>query len=552
MKKNFNIALLLVIAVALTVTMFGCMSFGNNYDVVVLFTNDVHCGIEDNIGYAGLAAYKKELLNFTRNVTLVDCGDAIQGDLVGTVSKGEFPVEIMNYVGYDFAVLGNHEFDYGMDRIQYLMEESKATYLGCNIKYTGDKENKLEQVLPFKVVDYHCFSVAYIGVSTPESLVKSNPSNFKEDGETVYDFFGGDPEEFYANVQNYIDIVKNEYRASRVVVLSHLGDEEGSAPYRSIDLIEHTSGIDFLLDGHAHSVIPCRVVTDKDGNDVKMASTGTKLRYIGQLTFNRSGISTLGIISDYPQKDAETTAFINEIKASYEKEVNKVVATSDTALSSTDANGVRMVRNRETALGNFCADAYRAISGADIAIVNGGGIRSDLKKGDITYADVISIHPFGNTLCMVKTTGAQILDALELACRNTTGSYSDGVNALGESGGFLQVSGLKFEIDTSVPSSVKLSATDAFVEVTGERRVKNVKVLCNGEYVDIDPDKTYTLASHNFLIKNGGDGYTMFQKDELLIDEGMIDNQVLITYLTDVLGGKLGKYSSVEGRIIVK
>ena len=172
----------------------------------------------------------------------------------------------------------------------------------------------------------------------------------------------------------------------------------------------------------------------------------------------------------------------------------------------------------EPDIGNFCADAYRAVMGADIGLVNGGGIRADIPEGDVTYGDVINVHPYGNMACLVEATGQQILDALELGSMNTMSEASDGTNALGESGGFLQVSGLRYTIDTSVESTVELADDGSFMSVAGERRVKDVQVLNSetGEYEDIDPEATYTVARHNYMLKQGGDGCTMVEGFHLL------------------------------------
>ena len=206
-----------------------------------------------------------------------------------------------------------------------------------------------------------------------------------------------------------------------------------------------------------------------------------------------------------------------------------------------------MVRNQETNLGDLCADAYRTLLGADIAFVNGGGIRVDMPKGDISYGDIISVHPFGNMACLIEATGQQILDALEL------GSSAAGVGeGAGESGGFLQVSGLTYEVDTTIPSAVVKDDKGLFVKVDGEYRVKNVKV--GNEPLDLT--KTYTLASHNYMLKSGGDGYTMFLENKILKDEVMVDNEVLIHYIVESLGGNV-KAGSIyanpygEGRIRV-
>ena len=516
-------------------------------DIVVLYTNDVHCAIDSNIGYAGLAKYKAEMEkdNF---VVLVDAGDAIQGDTIGTVSKGEYLVDIMNEVGYDFCVLGNHEFDYGTDVLASLLKKADAQYLNATIEYTGNGNNLLKDTVPYVIERFGFLDVAFIGVSTPESITKSTPRYFMEDGQFVYDFAAG--EDLYAAVQGYVDEVR-EKGADVVVVISHLGVEEGSEPNRATDLIANTTGIDALIDGHSHTTEPSMLVADKSGRKVLYTQTGTKLNNIGKLTISKDGSVKAELVAE-AEKDEAVTAFIEDIKAQYESLVNTVVAHTEVELSITDENGVRAVRNRETAIGDLCADAYRAVADTDIAFVNGGGIRATIKKGDITTANMISVHPYGNALCSCYATGAEILDALEHSVVNTAATAVSDGKAVGESGGFLQVSGIKFTIDTSIPSSVKKDDKGLFVAVEGERRVKDVFVEENGEWVPIDPEKTYTVACHNYLLQDMGDGYTMFTDNVYILDKVLIDNQVIINYICDFLDGNVGsEYAEPQGRITV-
>ena len=525
-------------------------------DIIILFTNDVHCGIEDDIGYAGLSAYAAACREETPYVTLVDCGDAVQGDVIGTVSQGEYIVDIMNQVGYDYAILGNHEFDYGMEQLAVLMEASAADYLGANISYTGAGESALPEMAPYAMENYGDTTVAFIGVTTPWSTTSSSPTNFMdENGEFVYDFAAGNAgEELYSLVQGYTDECRAA-GADYVILLAHLGDMAELSPYSSVELIENITGVDAVLDGHAHSVIPTRIVADEAGEDVLLVSTGTKLQNIGRLVITPSGGVYGGLVSQYDEKDGQTDDFVQSVKALYEEEVNRVVAHSDLALSCYDEVGIRLVRTRETTIGNLCADAYRDATGADIAAVNGGGIRADLPAGDITYADIIAVHPYGNAICMVEATGQEILDMLEVASRFTQADYAADGLALGEDGGFLSVSGMRYTIDTSVEHTVVTDEDGMFVEVAGARRVKNVEVL-NGEtgaYEPLDPEKTYTFACHNYLIKQCGNGQNMFADNTLLIDEAMLDYEVLINYLTGTLNGELSAlYSNTEGRITVE
>jgi 5'-nucleotidase/2' 3'-cyclic phosphodiesterase and related esterases-like protein len=544
----------LVLVVVLLLSLFSGCALNNQDDIVILYTNDVHCAVDADIGYAGLAAYKNWIEQKTDYVTLVDCGDALQGDAIGTVSKGEYLVDIMNYIGYDFAVLGNHEFDYGMQQLSELMAKSSAQYLGCNINYTGSGESAVSALKAYEIVEYGKVKVAFIGVLTPESIVKSTPSYFMdESGQLVYDFYGNSGEQLYTQVQKTVDECRDQ-GADFVVALAHLGNDEQSEPFSSVDLIKSTSGIDVVLDGHSHSVIPCDVVIDKDGNKVLLSSTGTGLTNIGQLVITPSGNISTGLIGDYPDSESKTETFIKEIQSQYESDLNRVVAQTEVKLTTTSDSAVRLIRNRETNLGDFCADAYRYIAEADIGFANGGGIRADIDAGDITYGDIISVHPYGNTLCVAEVTGQEILDALEMASRSVLLETSDRENAVGENGGFLQVSGLKYTVDTSIESTVQVDESGMFLSCGENRRVKDVMVLGDdGEYVPLDPQKTYTLASHNYLIKQGGDGINMFMDNKLILNEGMLDYQVLITYITENLDGIVGEeYSTAQGRIIIE
>lgn len=555
-KLSKFIALLLVFAAFVSV-LGGCALSNAQSEIVVLYTNDVHCAVDSEdggIGYAALAAYKSRLEEKNPNVVLVDCGDALQGEAIGTLSEGEYIVDIMNEVGYDFAAVGNHEFDYGMERLSYLIDRSNAEYLSCNIRYTGAGESAMPEFAPYSIATYGNTDVAFIGVSTPESVTKSEPQYFMDDtGEVVYDFYGGSGEELYSRVQETVDQCREE-GADYVIVLAHLGDDEGSEPFRSTDLIAGTNGIDAVLDGHSHSEISCDMIENKDGEPVPLSSTGTGFENIGRLTISPSGDISTGLIGSYPETDSEVDAYITDIQSRFESDLNRVVGRSETALSVSSPDGVRLVRSRETNIGDFCADAYRAAGDADIAIVNGGGIRADLPAGDITYGNILDVHPYGNMLTVVEATGQEILDALELGARSTMAETADGGEAIGESGGFLQVSGMRYTIDTSIESSVEVDENGMFVSCAGARRVKDVEVLQpDGSYAPLDPNATYTLASHNYLIREGGDGFNMFMDNNAVVEEGTVDYQILIDYINEDLGGVIGSdYADTQNRIIVE
>lgn len=553
MKRTLSRLSAILLALSIALSFFAGCVHRRADDIIVLFTNDVHCGVDDKIGYAGLAAYRDYCKSLTPHVTLADCGDAIQGALIGTVSDGEYIVDIMNHVGYDLAVLGNHEFDFGMDQISKLMKKSNADYLGCNVTYQGKGTNALEGLAPYRIIDYAGTSVAYIGVSTPHTLTSATPTYFMENGEFVYQFNLGGVREFYDGVQGYVDQCRKK-GADYVILLTHLGDTEDQSPYSSLDLIQNTEGVDAVLDGHSHSAIPCRVVKNRTGGTVLLSSTGTKLDNIGQLTISANGTISTTLITETEFIDGETEAFVKGIQGQYEAEMSEVIAQNKQLLTGYTPEGIRLVRNRETTIGNFCADAYRAVTGADVAVVNGGGVRADLKAGDITYADLIAVHPFGNTLCMIEISGQELLDALEVCYCNVKNVYEENGQAAGENGEFMQISGMKLTVDTSIPTSVVFDGNGMLQSIGDARRVKEVSILNDeGTYVPLDVNATYTLASHNYYLKNNGGNHTLFDDNTLLINESMSDYEVLITYLTDDLGGVLDeRYQSTEGRITIR
>ena len=539
--------------IMMALSIFSALVHFATDDIIVLFTNDVHCAISDNTGYAGVAALKAEEEQKSSFVALVDCGDHTQGSYLGAVSKGECAIDIMNEVGYDYAIFGNHEFDYGLEQLKSNIERLDAEYLCCNVTYSGSGENALEGIKPYEIEQYGLTKVAFIGISTPLTPINTTASYFKENGEYVYSFAEGENGAvFFDCVQQTVDECI-EQGADYVVALTHLGIDEETEPYTSYDLIENTSGLDVVLDGHSHSTVECESVADKDGDEVLLSQTGTGLENVGELVIPQDGGDiSVSLVSDYEKKDEKTAAYIDEITAVYEEQMKRVIAKSNTDLLCGDENGIRMIRSREMPLGNLVADAYRTVGGADIGLCNGGGIRADLKSGDITYSDIISVNPYGNTLCVMEIKGGEILDMLEYFYRSVKSEYVKDGLACGEDGSFQQISGMRLTVNTAIPSSVVTDDMDMFVSVAGERRVSDVQVLKNGEYVPLNPDETYTVASHNYLLKNGGCGMgNLLMNRELILNDTVADYQVLIDYITS-LGGDLSQYKAAEGRITVK
>ncbi len=484
MRKFLSLLLTMAMVLSLAVTVNAAAP---KEDITILHTNDVHCDYEK---YAKVATLHKSA------DLLVDAGDHVQGGVIGTLSKGEYIVDIMNYLKYDAAVPGNHEFDYGMDQFLHIAKDlAKYPYISAN--FTG-KDGK-PYFDAYKMFEVKGVKVAFVGVCTPETFTKSTPTYFQDaNGNYIYGFCeGNNGADLYKAVQKAIDAAKAA-GADYVIGLGHLGIDEQSSPWMSKEVIANTTGFDAFIDGHSHSTFS-ETIKDKSGKEVVFEQTGTKLANVGKIIIKADGtITHENVDLNTVEPDAEAAAYIQTITDKFDALQKQVVAKTSVELTINGADGKRAVRNAETNLGDLCADAYRILLGADIAFVNGGGVRDNIKVGDITYGDIIKVHPFGNEACLVEVTGQQIKDALELG----SAAYP------GESGGFLQVSGL-----------------------------------------------TYTLASHNYMLKDAGDGYTMFgtKNVKLLKDGVMIDNQVLINYIVNNLGGVVGEqYAAPQGRITIK
>ena len=526
----------------------------NDKDIVVLFTNDVHCAVDDKIGYAGLAEYKNRINTSENYVALVDAGDFSQGAPIGTLSKGRYLIEIMKEVGYDFAIPGNHEFDYNMENFLTNALELTGIIHSCNFI---DLRTNQPVLPPYKIMTFGNKKVAFVGCTTPESFTKSTPKYFQdEEGNYIYSLSedqSGD--RLYESVQKAVDDAKTE-GADYIVLVGHLGVDGTTDRWKSTTVAEKTRGIDFIIDGHSHEVNAGTTVKNKDGKDVTIAQTGTKLANIGQLTITKDGQFNVEIIDNVPvtdgsptedekgkklnAKDPKVDAYIKGIQEQFQETLSEVIVKDNKVdlITHNPANEEeRIVRKQETNLGDLCADAYKTVLDADIGFMNGGGIRKPLKKGDITYNDCLTVMPYNNMATVIKCTGQVIKDALELGSSRLPE----------ENGGFIHVAGLTYTINSAIPSSVKFDDKENFVSVDGEYRVEDIKV--NGE--DLELDKEYTVACHDYMLINGGDGFTMFKGSEIIKDRVLPDVDVLVDYLkaegTDKYVSPFG-----EGRITIK
>ena len=547
MKRILRIALIVFVSL----TLFSCKAKKEERDdIYIFFTSDVHCGVEENLGLASVKAVVDDAKAEHPYVSLVDCGDFLQGGAMGSLSKGKLIVDLMNAMDYDLVTYGNHEFDYGVNRLDELHDAMEFKPLAANVIYTGSQKNIFENIVPYEIVEYGPIKVGYLGLLTPKTITNSTPTFFMEDDRYVYDFYSGNNgEDLAARTQELVDEMR-EKGADYVVVISHLGARDNGG-FDSISLIARTQGIDAVLDGHAHLTIVEDRYPNKNGDDVLLSSVGTKLSALGELIIAKDGSLSSLHISEYNRQDEEIIRKIGEANDELAQILNQKITDLDHDILICDEAGIRMSRSRETTAGNLVADAYRWIMDTQISLANGGAVRASLNKGEVLYQNLLDITPFQNTLASCYATGQAILDALEYGAQNCEGIYKLEDNAVGEYGGFLQVSGLKYTIDTSIPTPVVKDENGMLKGFEGERKVKDVYVLEDGEYVPIDPEKTYSVSSTSYVIFEGGDGNTALLGSEPITREGPVDVNAMIEYVT-MLGDLTGRYTATEGRIIIE
>lgn len=529
----------------------------NADDIVILYTNDVHTYVDGPISYDVIAAIKKELQKEYGYVYLVDAGDHIQGTAYGSMDNGETIIKMMNAAGYDVATLGNHEFDYGMFGCMKAIDMAEYPYVSCNFHNEADGvcgENVLNS---FELLQAGEETIAIVGITTPETITKTTPAYFQdEEGNFIYGIAGGeDGSELYNAVQQAIDEAK-EAGATKVIALGHLGDDISSTPWTSEETIANVTGLDAFIDGHSHSTVEGMEVADKDGNKVLLTQTGQYFDRIGMMVIDaESGAITTNFIESkeiladdnetvegyelysdiYKGTELVADAEVQGIKDAWIAEIDTMlgqkVGTAEVVLDNYDPEGNRMVRGQETNTGDFCADAlYYLFDGmdmdVDVSIMNGGGIRNKAVTGDITYKICKDIHTFGNVACLQTVSGQQLLDALEWGSRQL-GSGE-------ESGGFLQVSGMTYHINTSIPCTVQEDENGIWIGgPTGEYRVHEVKIYNKdtNEWEDLKLDGEYNLAGYNYTLRDLGDGCAMFEGAVNVLDYVMEDYMVLANYM---------------------
>ena len=507
---------------------------------VILHTNDTHGAI---MGFANAASLKRDYEARGADVILVDAGDFSQGTTYVSSSKGAAAIDVMNAAGYDFVTLGNHEFDFGYAQLKENLEKAEFTVLCADVL---SKENGASVFQTRTIIESNGLKIGLFGMETPETFTKVNPGLITE-----ITFPQG--EEMYLCAQNEVNWLKEE-GADIIIGLVHLGVDDESAPNRSIDLYNHVEGIDFLIDGHSHTVMT------EGPNGEPIQSTGTKadktmFMNVGCIIIDptaerKDGRITnelIPITAETPREPA-TAAVAQEIMDAVDAEYGQKFATSEVELNGDKAPGNR---NMETNLGDLITDSMRwgVLKDMDaetlgvpeenvIAITNGGGIRAWIHAGDVTKNDVNTVLPFGNTVAVVYVTGAELLEALEASTYSTPGAV----------GGFPQVAGLKYTIDTSKD----FDKGEQYPDSTYYAPASSARVTINGINCQaFDPAATYAVVTNNFCAA-GGDTYYVFKNASAQFDTGLPMDEVLMEYIGTELGGVIGAtYAEPQGRITI-
>jgi len=526
---------------------------GKSGDIVILYTNDIHTHIDGPLSYDTVAAIRQELAQQYEHVLLVDAGDHIQGTAYGSMDEGRTITELMNAAGYDAATLGNHEFDYGMFGCMRTIDKAQFPYISCNFYNEADGVRG-ENVLP-GFVTFTCGDevIAFVGITTPEAF---EPAYFlDENGNCIYNIAGGaDGFALYSDVQQAIDDAQAA-GATTIIALGHVGNDFVVQSWASGDIIANTTGLDAFIDGHSHVTMEGENVSDKGGNDVWLTQTGEYFDRIGMMVIdgNTGEITTDFIecrellaedgetvtgyelesdlydtkeIPSDPDVKAILNAWIDEIDSLLGQKIGSAAVTLD------NYNGdVRLVRIHETNTGDFAADALYYLfddldMDVDVAIMNGGGIRNKTITGDLTYKTCKEIHTYSNVACLQTVTGQQLLDALEWGSR--------GLGTGNEIGAFLQVSGLTYQVDTTIPGTPWSDGNNVWTGApTNGYRVHNVQVYNreNQCYEPLDLDASYNLAGYNYILRDLGDGFAMFNGAVNVLDYVMEDYMVLANYV---------------------
>ena len=513
--------------------------------VTVLHTNDTHAHIDDgNVAFSAIAAEKARLAAAGENVILADAGDYVQGTALGGFDEGRSVLDIMNAAGYDVATHGNHEFDYGNAAMFRNVARAKFKTVCCNFVKKASADDPGARVFSsYAVVTSGTVRVAFVGVTTPTTLVSAKPSTFLDPTGTwrEYDFIAGKRgDALYAAVQSAVN--EAAAQADYTVVLGHMGVSPDSVGYRSTDVIAHTTNFVAFIDGHSHSEFTGTRVRNAAGKEVVLTQSGSYLGVLGALVFEDGQCVSAGTVFSRGDKNAEVERLEKNLADAVERQLGQEVAFAPSAICSyVPGAKERLARREGCGAGDYAADAAwwyaneKASLACDFALMNGGNVRADIPSGKVTLKDFRTVQPFAGAIGVVEASGRQVLEALEFGAQ----SVGDG-----EFGGFLQVAGLRYTVNAAKRPTLRVDATGSWVAgpKDGVYRVKDVKVYdrASGRYRALDPDAVYRVVGNAFTLVEGGDGFAMF-KGAKVVENGLAtDYLVLAEYAKSFSKGEDG------------
>lgn len=498
-----------------------------NKPLKIVFENDVHGSVDR---YEYIAGFRDALVEAGYPVLTVSAGDFLQGSAYAAMSKGQFCVDMMNTVGYDIVTVGNHDFDYGLPYLQSMRDSLKQTALICSNVLDAEGNACFPA---YTITNVGGYKVAFIGVVTTATEQLEAYSVFDKQGNRQISF---SKENLVETVQKAVDKVRLG-KPDWVILLAHMGIDPLGEHLASWELLEQLEGVDLLIDGHSHSVINAEVQGKDPEKRVAVAQTGSGLAYVGCVTLMRGVAPRVQLYSsqNLAQSAKVHEAYLNVV-ALTQPLLGRVVGYTPVELT-TLANGERAVRKQETNIGDLVADAYRDQMHTDIGWVNGGGVRTNIMTGDITYGNILSVSPFNNFMCAAEISGQQLLDALEEA-------YNECPDELGA---FAQISGVRCVVDTTIHNKLEWSAFNELT-VVGDRRVSNVEVLKDGEWKSLDVNATYTIGSTDYVVYEGES--RGLKAARILNDKMMTDTECLQNYIINTLEGTIpNTYAKTQGRI---
>lgn len=544
MKRNCLIKCLFVSAMMFS--LISC-STSEKKDIVIVYTADTHGYIantpaseeEKAIRFSNIAAYVKDLKAEGNEVLLVDCGDHLQGSPYASHDKGSSIIDLMNEVGYDLATIGNHEFDYGMEKLNENISKAKFSYISSNFRHNG--ERVLEASKIFKIGGV---SVGFVGLTTPTTISSSTPRYFQDEkGKFVYSFDGSDkPEDLYQTVQNSVNDIKD--KVDYVIGLGHVGVDMAEIAKKVTfeDVVKNTTGMNAFISAHSHLSVENNVVKNKENKDVIVSEPGSHLNCFGVMEIKKDGTITTQLKKFYDNQDKIVKDKEEKLIKNVDDSLNEIVAKTSNKFYVNDSEHPdwRVIRCQETNLGDLFSDSYywyfneKLDIDCDISVVNGGGLRGEINPGEMSRLSVKSVTPFENELCLIKATGQEIKDALEMGSCNV-GLWDSEWNSPAEEGGFLHVGGMKYTIDCSIDSTIQKDNNGNFIGApTGEYKVRDLQVFNRTKncYEAIELTKTYTIAGSNYLLRNGGNGLSMFVNNDFVVDYVCQDYMASIDYVS--------------------